>query len=145
MAHSLHTEIEISAPIDRVRAILTDFDRYPEWNPFIASISGDQRVGARLDVRIGGGASKSRFKPKVLAWEPPTRFIWEGSLPIPGLFVGRHEFILTELGTNQTHMLHQEFFRGLISGMLLKSIGEATRLGFTQMNEALKQRAENGN
>ena len=39
-------------PPERVWAVLTDFDSYPKWNPFIHSISGDLRVGGHLIVRI---------------------------------------------------------------------------------------------
>lgn len=142
MPQSIITEIEIEAPIETVWKQLTDFERHPDWNPFIASLKGRPAVGARLEVVLGAGESKSRFTPKVLEWEPPRRFVWEGSLPIPGLFVGRHEFILTEMSADLTHLLHQEFFRGLLSGWLLRKIGQQTRAGFIQMNEALKHRCE---
>lgn len=32
--------------------MLTDFDAYPEWNPFIRSIQGNPEVGSRLSIRI---------------------------------------------------------------------------------------------
>src|SRR5919206_3637792 len=48
----LHSQIEIDAPAERVWHLLTDFASYPQWNPFIRSISGEPRVGERLEVRI---------------------------------------------------------------------------------------------
>jgi hypothetical protein len=33
MAHELTTDIEIAATPERIRAILTDFATYPQWNP----------------------------------------------------------------------------------------------------------------
>jgi uncharacterized membrane protein len=48
----LHTEVEIEAPAERVWELLTDFATYPEWNPFIRSISGQPAPGERLEVRI---------------------------------------------------------------------------------------------
>jgi hypothetical protein len=36
----IKTEIPIGAPASAVWSILMDFERYPEWNPFIKKISG---------------------------------------------------------------------------------------------------------
>lgn len=41
----IETEIIITSKPDKVRAILTDFNAYPNWNPFINSISGENKVG----------------------------------------------------------------------------------------------------
>lgn len=43
MAPSISTEIDIAAPPNAVWAVLTDFDRYNEWNPFIVKLSGDKQ------------------------------------------------------------------------------------------------------
>lgn len=42
MAPSISTEIEIAAPPATIWAVLTDYERYPEWNPFLTKISGDK-------------------------------------------------------------------------------------------------------
>ena len=34
----ISTEIEINAPVETVWSILTDFDKYPDWNPFVKSV-----------------------------------------------------------------------------------------------------------
>ena len=34
----LRAEIEIAAPPERVWRVLSDFDAYPDWDPFIRSI-----------------------------------------------------------------------------------------------------------
>ena len=41
----VRTEIEIEAPANIVWQILTDFERYDEWNPFIRLIDGRLKVG----------------------------------------------------------------------------------------------------
>lgn len=50
----LRAEIEIEAPVERIWEVLTDFEEFPEWNPFIRRIRGTSQVGSRLDVFIGG-------------------------------------------------------------------------------------------
>ncbi len=42
----LHTEIQIEADPAEVWAVLTDFDRYPDWNPFLVDVRGDAEPGA---------------------------------------------------------------------------------------------------
>jgi hypothetical protein len=62
---------EIDASPEDVWQVLTDFDAYPEWNPFIRSIQGNPEVGSRLSVRIEPpGAREMSFRPTVRAAEP---------------------------------------------------------------------------
>ena len=48
----LRTEIEISAPPAAVWEVLTDFARYPEWNPFLVEVQGSPKVGGELRVAV---------------------------------------------------------------------------------------------
>ena len=66
---NLHTEITINAPAEKVWNILTDFEKFGEWNPFILSIEGKQEIGAQLKVVLKNGNGTSVFKPKVLILE----------------------------------------------------------------------------
>ena len=43
--YQIETEIEIAASPERIWSILMDFSAYPEWNPFIRSLSGDVTPG----------------------------------------------------------------------------------------------------
>ena len=47
--------VEIDAPIELVRDVLTDVARYDEWNPFAQCEGADLRVGAPIymDVTLG--------------------------------------------------------------------------------------------
>ena len=40
MALEIETKIRINASPKQVWDVLIDFERYPEWNPFIKSIKG---------------------------------------------------------------------------------------------------------
>ncbi|UCE85470.1 MAG: SRPBCC family protein, partial [Deltaproteobacteria bacterium] len=52
----VRAEIEIDAPIERVWRILTDLDRYADWNPFTPRVESTLRIGApvHLYVRLVG-------------------------------------------------------------------------------------------
>jgi len=139
----LRTEIEIKAPIRRVWEVLTDFDRYPEWNPFVREISGDLRRGARLRVHLAPpGRSGMRFKPVVRDVEPGKTFRWLGHLLMPRLFDGEHIFELEPLDNNSVCFVQREVFRGMLVGLFRHMLDTDTRYGFNAMNEALKKRAE---
>jgi hypothetical protein len=49
---NIQTEILINTDITKVWNVLMNFDSYPKWNPFIKSISGELKLGARLTVSI---------------------------------------------------------------------------------------------
>ncbi len=139
---SIQTEIIINASAKKVWNILTDFQKFSEWNPFIIAIEGKPEPTGKLRVELKNGDSKSVFKPTVLAAEKNKRFEWRGSLPIPGLFIGQHYFIIEEISAAQVKFIHGEHFSGLLAGLIMKQIGEQTMQGFIAMNKALKLRAE---
>ncbi|HEX3268824.1 MAG TPA: SRPBCC family protein [Gaiellaceae bacterium] len=60
----ISTEIEIEATPDRVWQVVSDFDAYPDWNPFTRDICGKAERGSKLKVRIespgGRGMTSSR-------------------------------------------------------------------------------------
>jgi hypothetical protein len=86
----IRTHTEIDATAAEVWAVLADFDSYPDWNPFITSISGDRVVGGKLRVRIEPpGARAMRFTPTVLAVKPSQELRWLGRFLMPGLVDGR--------------------------------------------------------
>jgi hypothetical protein len=68
-----------------------------------------------------------------------TRLAWTGSLAIPGLFRGEHEFIIEEQGPNKTIFYQNEKMSGIIIPFFDFKPEAA---GFVLMNEALKKRAE---
>jgi hypothetical protein len=95
----IRDEVEIDAPPERVWSVLTDFDSYPEWNPFVQRLSGRAEQGAKLDVRIAPPGKKGMgFKPTVIAAEADRELAWLGRLLVPGLFDGEHHFELEDLG-----------------------------------------------
>ena len=87
--HELITRIEIAAPVERVWSILADFTEYPQWNPFIRSVSGIARRGERLRVSIQPkGRGAMTFRPQVLGATERQELRWLGSLGFRGLFDG---------------------------------------------------------
>jgi hypothetical protein len=136
------SEIEIAAPAAPVWDVLTNMERYPEWNPFIREITGTLQVGERLSVRIQPpGGRAMTFRPTVRSFAPERELVWLGHLVIPGLFDGEHRFSIQPLEGDQVRFRQVETFRGLLVP-LTQSMLTRTARGFEAMNRALKERAE---
>jgi len=106
----LRTDIEIDAPVERVWEVLTDFDRFPDWNPFI------RKVVPNRELR------------------------WLGRLGLPRLFDGEHIFQIEPLGPTRARFIQRERFRGLLVPLLARSLNRDARRGFEEMNHALQAR-----
>jgi hypothetical protein len=142
--NELRAEIEVDAPPAAVWNVLMDFAAYPEWNPFITSIEGDQGIGATLKARLQPvGARGITMTPKVTVHEPGTAFGWLGRLGVPHIFDGAHRFTLESLdGGRRTRLVQSESFQGILLPFVRGKILPGTLKGFEAMNRALAARAE---
>jgi hypothetical protein len=138
----IRTSVDIDTDPSVVWDILSGFALYPEWNPFVRSISGTLSVGEALEVMVGASGNKPmRFTPVVTSATPSGEMAWLGHFGTKGIFDGHHHFRLTQTTTG-THLDHFEEFSGVLSPILVASIRKSTTRGFDEMNRALKQRAE---
>jgi hypothetical protein len=139
---SIEAVVTVAAPPASVWSILVAAEQYDDWNPFITSVSGPLTEGSRPTVRVvPPGRRPMTFRPRVVEASPGLRLAWNGSLLVPGVCDGLHEFLLRPTPAGTTVLVQRETFRGvlvpLLGGML-----EPTRQGFEAMHEALRQRVE---
>jgi hypothetical protein len=138
----IRTEIMINTSKEEVWNILTNFSKYPEWNPFIRSLEGQAVKDTRLVAILQLEDRKPMvFKPVVTVSDEKKKFEWFGSTPL-NVVNGRHYFILEEISEKQVKFIHGEQFTGILAGPFHKKLAEPTRAGFMEMNKALKDRAE---
>ncbi len=143
MAKEIITEININATPEKVWNILTDFENYPNWNPFIKSLSGNVAVGKKINVKLEPPGSKTMaFVPTVLAFDKNKEFRWLGHLLFKGLFDGEHSFQITDNGNGTTTLKQSEKFNGVLIPLFKKMLDTNTVDGFNQMNQKLKELAE---
>ncbi len=136
---TLQTSIEINAPAKNVRAVLYKFDDYPKWNPFIIKVDGDAKVGAEVMVTVKPVGKDQLAGKTTIDATDDGRLAWTGSLAVPGVFSGAHEFVIEEVGPNKVVFHQNEKMRGIAVLFLDTKPIEA---GFVEMNKALKQQAE---
>jgi hypothetical protein len=138
----IETEIVIDSDLSIVWSVLSDFENYPNWNPFITSIKGEKSVGKKLTVSIQPpDGNTMTFKPIILKFEPNKEFRWKGKLGITGIFDGEHFFVLEKLNEHKTKVLHGEKFKGVLVSLMGSAL-DKTKIGFELMNGALKKECE---
>lgn len=139
MAHkAIKTAIDIAASPKVVWEILTDFESYKDWNPFLTSVEGEFVVGNKIRINAGG----MKFQPILLAFEQEQELRWLGSLFFKGIFDGEHSFQIIDNGDGTSTLKHEEQFNGILVGWLSKKIDHEVKHSFEAMNQKLKERAE---
>ncbi|MEU6093115.1 SRPBCC domain-containing protein [Streptomyces sp. NPDC047085] len=135
-------DIHIQARPEQVWAVLTDFDRFHEWNPFLVEATGRPQPGTRLSLRfrLPDSGTEMVFKPTVLTSEPHRVLRWRGRFGVKGIFDGLHSFELTPVDGG-THLVQMETFTGVLVPFT-RSVITQSDVGFQRLNEALKERVE---
>jgi hypothetical protein len=138
----IRTEIDIKASAEKVWEVLTDFNNFPQWNPFIRQINGDPKVGTKLKIHLHTSSGKSRtYRPTVTKVEPNRELRWSGKSFIPGMFNGERIFSI-ELKTNHVRFVHREIFTGLGVALAGDRLDKDMYQSFEKMNDAFKEEVE---
>jgi len=138
----LCTEIEISASAEKVWQILTDFSRYPEWNPFLTSVSGKAIVNENVEVSIHSASKEMKLHCTVARVVTNKLLIWNYHVVHPALFRGEHRFSIESIGEGKVRFIDCEVFNGFLVFLQAKDIDTNSKQGFMAMDQALKIRAE---
>ena len=137
----IRTELDINASPQRVWQVLTDFARYPDWNPFIRKIEGRAVEGEKITIHITTPAGANRnYSPKVTKVVAEQELRWLGK--IPGLLSGEHIFSIEPASDNSVRLVHREVFIGLLPSFFGSTLDIDVKMGFEEMNAALKKRTE---
>jgi uncharacterized protein YndB with AHSA1/START domain len=129
-------EIQISAPPEAVWRVLTDFPRWPEWNPDVKRMSFDGPLapGTEFRWKAGPGTIVSRLD-KV---EPPRYISWHGrTLTIDAY----HEWWL-EPREGGTLVSTEEAFYGLLARLLQLPLQKTLDKSFEVAVKRLKEEVE---
>jgi uncharacterized protein YndB with AHSA1/START domain len=132
-------EIDVAAPPDVVWEVLTDFDRWQEWNPEVKSMSFDGPLapGAMFRWKSGPGTIVSTVeeidRPRYIRWRGRTLSI---SAIHEWRFEGRD---------GGTHVETDESFSGMLArllrGSLQKQLDRALEEGLGHLKREAERRA----
>lgn len=140
----VYTEIEISAPKEIVWAIISDFDKYADWNPLMVEARGKPEVGQRMDWTSRIAGADRLYNARVDAVAPARELTWIGPVGSVGRigFWGRHSLVIEELGPDRVKLINKERFGGLMTFVYGGFLKTGVPAAYDRMNAAVKARAE---
>jgi uncharacterized protein YndB with AHSA1/START domain len=134
--------LDIDASTSRVWSVLSDFEHYRDWNPWIREAAGRMSPGSRLDLVLSTPDADPEDLSVVIEKVAPVASIavdydWPCS---PGRRT-RHEWRLEPIRTGtRLHHTHAVIEAG--DGSRSEPFDDRTALGIEMMNTALKARSE---
>ena len=139
----LRTEIQISAPIDQVWRVLTDFGHWKDWNPMVNQAGGTASVGTKLQITMRGPDAKDamKYEPTVIEVDPSKSFRWRATMMSGFMFTNDRVFELKEKNGG-TVLINREEFRGLMVPLFWSKMNQFVVPMLEQMNMALKNKME---
>ena len=138
----LRTEIKIKSTPENVWQVLTNFDKYPEWNPLIHHAIGKLKVGEKVDIKIKTETQELIPHCVVIKVEPNKEFCWKYRVFLPALFRGEHSFIIEPMGNGTVRFVDKEIFNGLLVLLQSRDIDTNCKKGFESMDKSLKPRVQ---
>ncbi|MDW0341454.1 MAG: SRPBCC domain-containing protein [Nitrososphaeraceae archaeon] len=141
---AIETHIIVDCTPEKIWGILTNFEEYELWNPFMTKVEGDAKLGAKIKVQIHTMRGKKRiYHPTITRFEINKELRWKGKSFLPGIFDGERIFLIDKTADNKLAFFHKELFSGLGVKLVGNKLDENLSEGFEKMNLALKKRAEN--
>jgi hypothetical protein len=140
------TRIEIRSNPEKVWKVLTDFQLYKFWNPFIIGITGSPNRGEKIEIELRTAAQKTRiYHPVITKVDPPKELRWYGKAILPLILDGEHIFTIEENEEHDTIFTQKEILKGLGAYFGNARMFDDIRKSFQMMNSSLKLRAESNN
>lgn len=138
----LRSEVQINAPVPHVYRILSDFERYPEWNPFVTRVRGPLTVGQQLAVELSlPEGSSYDLAVQLTQVRENAEIRWRARYGAAWLLSLDHFFQLSELPGGKTRAVQGQDFSGFLLRFAARSLTLSAR-GCVYLNQALKKRAE---
>lgn len=140
--HTIHTDIEIDAPIDVVWSVLTDTPSYQEWAAFMVDIKNQIEDGSQITVSFQLNPAKNKLTiiDHTITVEDGVEFYWAEKAP--GGFRDNHRFRVEPIEGGRTRFVQSDELKG---GIVLVMGGRLARMlvkGYQAFNRSLKAEAE---
>jgi hypothetical protein len=140
-ATNAHRQVVVEAPRDLVWNLLTDFDGYSEWNPYITRAQGEARVGETVTLWLALHEGKrEKFECDVMDVKNMRKLRWRcRKYGIPGILDREHAFRVLPIDDERVWLVYDGRLEGLFQPFT--DLDDLKR-GYRRMTDALKERAE---
>ena len=132
----------IDAPVGLVWEVLTDVERYGEWNPFTPQVRTDFRIGSPAHLLVRMGPAEVRFTETVSAFEAPRLIAWGKAFGARWLLAAMRAQHLEPAGATSCFYHNTDRMTGVLAPLVLLCFGGFMRAGFTDVGEGVKRRSE---
>ncbi len=135
--------LDVAAPPSVVWRVVTDLDRYAEWNPFVVACRSTLRVGDPIVMRVRVFTAFAQTQTEtILAHVPGERLCYGiAGAALAGLASRRcHE--LESVGSDRTRYRSRFVLSGWLAPVVSGLLGARLERGFHAMTVALDRRAE---
>jgi len=137
------SDFDIHVSDSKVWDILTDFEKYTEWNPSLPFISGELKEGSVVSLRLGfPGKKPMDVTARLEHVIPNKKLTWRGKVGASWLFSGYRIFEINVLEQGKIKFTHVEDISGLLAPVFKIFMGNAVQQSHNDFNEALRKRAE---
>lgn len=137
--------VEIEAPASVVWHVLTDLDRYPEWNPFCLTAESTLELGAPVHMTLAnysGGGGTFPWTEHVCALVPERLLSWELRPTAESPEAARRDQVIEPLGESRCRYHSTDAFLGEAAHAVMAESGAWVKQAFDDTAVALKKRAE---
>ncbi|HUR51169.1 MAG TPA: SRPBCC family protein [Mycobacteriales bacterium] len=136
--------VEIEAPQQLVWEVLTDYARYPEWNPYTVRVETSLRIDDVIDLYLPDPAKPGETflnREYIRVVEPPRYLRYDTGSELQGMQAVREQWV-QDLGAGRSSYRTTDLFSGEVAGWVHEHQGEWVKAGFDSVAVALKARAE---
>ncbi|MGW4636261.1 SRPBCC family protein [Nocardia sp. NPDC004415] len=141
MALVIDETIEIDVPAAKVWEVLTDFDRYGEWNTFCFEAASTLEPGTPIDMRVQLGGNRRPQREWIRTHTPGSEFSY-AMKPVPlGALHSLRSHTVVPLGPDRCRYESRFTLAGWLSPVVELALGKHLRAGFTAMTAGVGARA----
>ena len=140
-ATTVHEETIVNAPRRLVWQLLTDFDGYQSWNPYVTRANGEARTGEQLALRLDPEHEEAQdVVCDVITVKEVRKLYWRcRNHDVPGVLDREHTFRLLPIDADRIRLVYD----GRWEGVLVPFVDlDDRKSGYRRMILALKERAE---
>jgi uncharacterized protein YndB with AHSA1/START domain len=137
--------VEIAAPSKVVWEVLTDLDRYPEWNPFCLSATSSLEMGASVEMVLAdytGNGGTFLNTEYVCAFVPERLLSWELRATPESPYAARRDQVIEPSTEGTCRYYSTDAFLGEFACDIMTETGEWVKRAFDDTAVALKRRSE---
>lgn len=134
---SVHHEIVIQASPEKVWAVITNTDQYPDWNPVMQLLEGSVKEGNKVKYQFTQAADNSYNIDSTVKKVRPNTLLNQGG-GTPGVLTFDHKYILEPHAEGTRLSIHEDY-AGIGVNFWNPVPVEAA---YIRLNEAIKRESE---